>query len=93
MMEITKVYVNKVNIEGSRLKGYATIEIDGCLEINNIRIIDGKNRMFCAMPSRKINDEKFDDYVHPKNQETRLYLEKMILDAYNNLNEEKATEN
>ena len=83
-MEITKVYVNRVNTEGSRLKGYATIEIDGCLEINNIRIIEGKERMFCAMPSRKINDEKFEDYVHPKNQETRDLFETKILEEYNN---------
>lgn len=84
-MEITKVYVNKVNIENSRLKAFATIEIDGCLEINNIRIIEGKERLFCAMPSRKINDEKFEDYVHPKNQETRDYFETKILEEYNNL--------
>ena len=85
-MEITKVYVNKVkNIEGSRLKAFATIEIDGCLEVNNIRIIEGKERIFCAMPSRKINEERFDDYVHPKNQETRDYLEAKILEEYNKL--------
>lgn len=82
-MEITKVYVNKVSKEGSRLKAYATIEIDGCLEINNIRIIEGKERIFCAMPSRKINDEKFEDYVHPKNQETRDLFETKILEEYN----------
>ena len=84
-MEITKVYVNKVSIENSRLKAFATIEIDGCLEINNIRIIEGKERLFCAMPSRKINDEKFEDYVHPKNQETRDYFETKILEEYNKL--------
>ena len=88
-MEITKVYVNKVNVEGSRLKAYATIEIDGCLEINNIRIIEGKERMFCAMPSRKINDEKFEDYVHPKNQETRNLFESKILEEYNKLVEKE----
>jgi len=92
-MEITKVYVNKVNIEGSVLKGYATIEIDGCLEINNIRIIEGKNRMFCAMPSRKINDERFEDYVHPKNQETRNLFESKILEEYNKPSLKEENEN
>ncbi|MBE6156636.1 MAG: hypothetical protein E7161_02710 [Firmicutes bacterium] len=91
-MEITKVYVNRVNKEGSKLKGYATIEIDGCLEINNIRIIEGKERIFCAMPSRKINDEKFEDYVHPKNQETRDMFENKILEEYNNPTIKKETE-
>lgn len=82
-MEITKVTVNKVNLENSRLKAYATIELDGCLEINNIRIIEGKTRFFCAMPSRKINEEKFEDYVHPLNQETRDMFESKILEEYN----------
>lgn len=84
MMEITKVRVHKIDREGSRLKGYATIVIDDCLEINNIRIIEGNSRIFCAMPSHKINDEKFGDYVHPKNQETRDMFEEKILAEYNN---------
>lgn len=84
-MEITKVYVNKVESERESLKGYATIEIDNCLEINNIRIIEGKTRTFCAMPSRKLKSGKFGDYVQPKNQETRDLIEKAILDEYNKL--------
>lgn len=80
-MEITKVIVNKVNAD--KLKGYATIVLDDCLEINNIKIIEGKNRTFCAMPNRKINDEKYEDYVHPKNQETRDMFESAILAEYN----------
>jgi len=83
-MEITKVRVHKIDREGSKVKGYATIEIDNCLEINNIRIIEGNTRMFCAMPNHKINDEKYMDYVHPTNQETREWLEEKILEEYNN---------
>ena len=83
-MEITKVRVHRVDREGSKLNGYATIEIDNCLEINNIRIIEGNTRIFCAMPSHRINDDKFEDYVHPKNQETRDMFEAVILEEYNN---------
>ena len=86
-MEVTKVRVNKVNLEGSRLNGYATIELDDALEINNIRIIEGKNRLFCAMPSRRTNNERFEDYVHPKNQETRDMIESKILEEYNKVEE------
>lgn len=84
-MKITKVYVNKVESERESLKGYATIEIDDCLEINNIRIIEGKTRTFCAMPSRKLKNGKFGDYVQPKNQETRDLIEKTILEEFNKL--------
>lgn len=83
-MEITKVHVYKTDKEGSRLKGYATVTIDDCFVINNIRIIEGENRLFCAMPSRKVNDEKFEDVVHPTNKETRDMFEEKILEEYNN---------
>ncbi len=87
-MEITKVRVHKVEKEGSRLKGYATVTIDDCFVISNIRIIEGENRLFCAMPSRKVNDDKFEDIVHPTNAETREMFETAILNEYKNPTEE-----
>ena len=83
-MEITNVRVHKIDKEGSRLRGYATVTIDNCFVVSNIRIIEGENRLFCAMPSRKVNDEKFEDIVHPTNSETREMFESKILEEYNN---------
>lgn len=88
-MEITNVHVYKTDKEGSRLKGYATVTIDDCFVVNNIRIIEGENRLFCAMPSRKVNEEKFEDIVHPTNKETRDMFEEKILEAYNKADEEE----
>ena len=88
-MEITKVRVHKVEREGSRLKGYATVTIDDCFVVSNIRINEGENRLFCAMPSRKVNDDKFEDIVHPTNAETREMFETAILNEYNNPTEEE----
>lgn len=87
-MEITKVRVHKMDSEGSRLKAYATVTIDDCFVVNNIRIIEGENRLFCAMPSRKLKDGKFEDIVHPTNTETREMFEEKILEEYNNPTEE-----
>lgn len=36
-----------------RLKAYATLTFDGCFVVRNIKIIEGKNGLFVAMPSRK----------------------------------------
>ncbi len=92
-MEITNVRVHKIDKEGSRLRGYATVTIDNCFVVSNIRIIEGENRLFCAMPSRKVNDEKFEDIVHPTNSETREMFESKILEEYNNpTNVEKTQE-
>ena len=88
-MEITRVRVHKIDSEGSRLKGYASVTIDDCFVVNNIRIIEGENRLFCAMPSRKVKDDRFEDIVHPTNAETRELFESKILEEYNNPTEEE----
>lgn len=87
-MEITNVNVHKVAKDGTKLRGYATVTIDDCFVINNIRIIENDDRLFCAMPSRK-NGEKFEDIVHPTNKETREMFEEKILAEYNNTSEEE----
>ena len=88
-MEITNVNVHKVNKEGTKLRGYATVTIDDCFVINNIRIIEKEDRLFCAMPSKKINEDKFEDIVHPTNRETREMFEEKIIAEYNNTSDDE----
>jgi stage V sporulation protein G len=90
-MEITSVKVKKEEREGSRMKGRASVLIDDGLAIHNIRIIEGKNGLFIAMPStsREIENEDGEmvtvhrDTVHPINPEIRAMFEEAILKAYN----------
>lgn len=90
-MEITSVKVKKEEREGSRMKGRASVLIDDGLAIHNIRIIEGKNGLFIAMPStsREIENEDGEmvtvhrDTVHPINPEVRAMFEEAILKAYN----------
>ncbi len=82
-MEVTNVTVQKEEKQGSRVKGYAIIELDGELKINGIRIIEGNERMFAAMPNRKVSNEKYIDYVYPINKELRQKIETAILEEYN----------
>ena len=49
-MEITSVKVHKTEREGSRMKGYATVTLDDCFVVRNIRIIEGDEKLFIAMP-------------------------------------------
>ena len=60
-MEITSVKVHKTEREGSRMKGYATVTLDDCFVVRNIRIIEGDEKLFIAMPSKKVNDERYED--------------------------------
>jgi len=82
-MEVTSVTVQKEEKANSRVKGYAIIELDGVLKINGIRIIEGNERMFAAMPNRKVADDKYIDYVYPVNKELREEIEKAIIEEYN----------
>ena len=83
-MEITSVKVHKVDIENSRMRGIASVVIDDAIAIHDIRIIEGKENLFIAMPSRKTPAGEYKDIVHPINQEVRTMFEKTIFDAYEN---------
>lgn len=82
-MKVTAVTIQKEEKLGSRVKGYAIIELDGVLKINGIRIIEGNSRIFAAMPNRKVGEDKYIDYVYPINKELREEIEKAILEEYN----------
>ncbi len=87
-MEITSVKVHKTEREGSRMKGYATVTLDDCFVVRNIRIIQGEDKLFIAMPSRKVADDKYEDIAHPINAETRKMFEDKIIAEYENPTEE-----
>lgn len=81
-MEITEVNVFPVNEE--RLKAYVTITIDSAFVVRDLKVINGNNGLFVAMPSKKRKDGQFKDIAHPLNQETREMIEKAVFEAYEN---------
>ncbi len=80
-MEITEVKVFPAN-EG-KLKGYATIVIEGCFIIRDLKIIKGEKGLFVSMPSRRKKDGTFKDIAHPLNAETRTMVEGKVIEEYN----------
>ena len=81
-MEITSVNVRKIEKEGSRMKGIASILLDDSFAVHDIRIIEGDNGLFIAMPSRKTAAGGYRDIAHPINPEVRAMFEEAILEAY-----------
>ena len=81
-MEITSVNVHKIEKEGKRIKGIATIVIDNSFAIHDIRIIEGDNGLFIAMPSKKAADGEYRDIAHPINSGTRERIQTLILSKY-----------
>ena len=81
-MKITSVTVKKIDKENSRMKGIASVLLDDAFVVYDIRIIEGDNGLFIAMPSRQTSTGGYKDIAHPINTETRQMFEKAILEGY-----------
>ena len=79
-MEITEVRISLR--EDDKLKAFASITFDDCFVIRGLKIIEGSNGTFVAMPSRRRNDGSYQDVAHPVNNETRQRIEARILSEY-----------
>ena len=91
-MKITSVTVRKIEKENSRMKGIASVLLDDCFAVHDIRIIEGDNGLFIAMPSRKTATGGYRDIAHPINPEVRAMFEEAILEAYKNAEEVQTEE-
>jgi stage V sporulation protein G len=86
-MKITDVRVRKVESD-SKMRAVASITIDDVFVIHDIKIIEGDKGLFIAMPSKKGADGEYRDIAHPINSDTRVMLQDVILEAYENASEE-----
>jgi stage V sporulation protein G len=53
-MEITEVRIKLMEDSDDRLQGFCSITFDNCFVVRDLKIIDGANGPFVAMPSRKL---------------------------------------
>ncbi len=81
-MQITELRIRKVENEG-KLRAYVTVTFDNCFVVHNVKIIEGQNGLFIAMPSRKTANGEYKDVAHPINPEFRMDLQKKIISEYN----------
>ena len=81
-MKISEVRIRKVENDDSKLKAVASITIDESFVVHDIKIIEGIDKLFIAMPSRKTPEGEFKDIAHPINAEMRESIQKLILDEY-----------
>lgn len=81
-MQITEVKVFPVKKFDERIKAFATIAIDDCFLVRDLKVINGNSGLFIAMPSRKRPDGTYADVAHPLNSETRALIEDVVLAEY-----------
>ena len=83
-MKITDVRIRKISDDG-KMKAVVSITFDDEFVVHDIKIIDGQNGLFIAMPSRKMGEGDFRDIAHPLLSETRNKIKDAILGEYEKL--------
>ena len=87
-MTITDVRIRKIASEG-KMKAIVSVTFDNEFVVHDIKVIEGQNGLFIAMPSRKTPDGEFKDIAHPINTDTREKIQTSILKAYEEAMEEE----
>ncbi len=90
-MNITDVRIRKVSDEG-KMKAVVSITFDDEFVVHDIKIIEGQNGLFIAMPSRKMGEGDFRDIAHPLVSETRNRIKEAIFAEYEKVLAEKDAE-
>lgn len=85
-MEVTDVRLRRVSTDG-RMRAIASITMDHEFVVHDIRVIDGNNGMFVAMPSKRTPDGEFRDIAHPINSDTREKIQIAVLEEYHRVGE------
>lgn len=93
ILEITDIRVKKIINESSaesKMKAVVSVTFDDSFVVHDIKIIEGQDKLFTAMPSRKTQDGEFKDIAHPINRDMRVRLEEAILAEYHKVLEQSA---
>lgn len=90
-MEITDIQFRHLNQEG-RLRALVSVTFDRTFAVHDIKVIDGPDRLFLAMPSRRLPDGRYRDIVHPVGPNMREKLEDAVLSEYQELMQHHAAE-
>ncbi|MBS5335316.1 MAG: septation protein SpoVG [Clostridiales bacterium] len=83
-MNITDVRIRKISGDG-KMRAVASITLDDEFVVHDIKIIDGQNGLFIAMPSKKMSDGDFRDVAHPIRSEVRAQIRDTLFEAYKNM--------
>jgi stage V sporulation protein G len=80
-MNISDIRIRKL-IQDGRLKAVVSITVDDAIAVHDIKIVQGDERVFVAMPSRRDESGVFRDIIHPISPEARSEIESRIINAY-----------
>ena len=85
-MIVTDVRVRKILAEG-KMKAIVSVTLDDMFVIHDVKVVEGQNGLFVAMPSRKTPRGEYKDIAHPINSDMRSRLQTIILEEYKKMEE------
>lgn len=80
-MNITDVKIRKLFPEG-KVRAIVSIILDGEFAVHDMKVIEGSERLFAAMPNRRSEDGRFQDIAHPISSDARAQIESAIMKKY-----------
>jgi stage V sporulation protein G len=81
ILNITDVRIRKINLEG-KMKAIVSVTLDDAFVIHDVKVVEGQNGLFVAMPSRKTPDGEYRDIAHPITTGAREIIQTAVLQAY-----------
>ena len=81
-MKITDIRIRLIQNEESKLKAVASITIDECFVVHDIKVLEGNQGYFVSLPTRKTPEGEYKDIAHPINTPTREEINKLVLAKY-----------
>jgi stage V sporulation protein G len=81
-LKITDIRIRLIQNEDSKLKAVASITIDECFVVHDIKVLEGNKGYFVSMPTRKTPEGEYKDIAHPINTPTREEINKLVLAKY-----------
>ncbi len=90
-MKVTDVRVRRLTQEG-KMRAIVSITLNEQFVIHDVRVIEGTNGLFVAMPSKRTPSGEFRDIAHPINADTRAVIQDSVLNVYSKEVEQKVAE-
>jgi stage V sporulation protein G len=84
-MEVTDVRIRKFypnSTEEGKMRAIVSITLDDEFVVHDIKVIQGAEKFFIAMPSRKMEDGSYKDITHPIKPGFRNKIQEAVLACY-----------
>lgn len=80
-MTVTDVRIRRLNQDG-KMKAICSVTLDDAFVVHDVKVVEGQNGLFVAMPSRRTPAGEFRDIAHPISADAREVIQSAVLKAY-----------